>query len=124
MNWLIIIILLLLVLLAYSVIFLGSPTIWDVIDVVISLTAITGLFAFAYKKQIATPKFWFIMLITIIVWDIIYNVLLAEYLDVAQQISQDIETNLVDIILGYLLIIPEYIALYLLAYKSEALWKK
>ena len=64
------------------------------------------------------------MLITIIVWDIIYNVLLAEYLDVAQQISQDIETNLVDIILGYLLIIPEYIALYLLAYKSEALWKK
>ena len=39
-------ILLLLVLLAYSVIFLGSPTIWDVIDVVISLTAITGLFAF------------------------------------------------------------------------------
>ena len=117
-------ILLLLLLLAYTAIFMGMPSIWDLLDSFISLVAITGLFSYAYKKRILTPKFWSIVFVTIIAWDFTYNLILTDYLGVAQQIEQDYKSSIATKLASLALVIPEYIALYLLAFNSDLLWKK
>lgn len=116
-------ILLLLLLLSYAAIFTGAPSIWDVFDIIISLAAITGLFAYAYKKKVLTAKFWSITFLVIIAWDLTYNLVLSEYLGVAQNISGSRDASPIQTLVGLALVMPEYIALYLLAFKSDTLWK-
>jgi hypothetical protein len=100
------------------------PSIWDLLDSIISLVAITGLFSYAYKKRMLAPRFWTVVFITIIAWDFTYNLILTDYLGVAQQIVQDYESSIATKLVGLALVIPEYIALYLLAFKSDSLWKQ
>ena len=115
---------LLILLIGYAVIFLGSPSIWDFLDVIISLIAISGLFSYAYQKKILSCNFWKAWLFVIFFWDIIYNLLLSQIFGLAQNISFDIEKlSIMEMIISWVLIIPEYIALYLLGFKSSDFWE-
>ena len=108
----------------YTQIFSGTPSVWDALDLMFSAIAVTGLFAYAYKEQIINPKFWSIWFVVIIVWDLLYNLILTKYLGVAQQLEPNANISNIAIIVGFLFLIPEYYALYYLAYRSEKLWNK
>jgi len=107
----------------YYLLFTGTPTIWDKLDLVFTAFAVTGLFAYAYKEVIFNQKFWSFWLILIVAWDLVYNILLTSYFGVAQQFEPRQELNIIEILIGYLFIVPEYLALYLLAFHSETLWQ-
>ena len=109
---------------AYGILFTYAPTIWEVIDLIISTVALVGLYLYAYKKKLLNPKFWASWLSLLITWDLIYNLLLSEYLGIAQKFEGSEEGTITELVISWLFILPEYIALYLLSFKSENLWKK
>lgn len=114
-----------LIVLAYALIFSVSPSISDLLDVIISLVALTGLYCYAYKYKLLSAKFWRTWLCVILVWDVIYNIFLTHYLGVAQQLTVGAsESTLLEILFGYLFFVPEYIALYLLGFRSSDLWAR
>lgn len=118
-------ILLILLLIAYSAILMAMPSVWDFIDPIFSLIALAGVFAYGYKKKLFSANFWRIWLLVIISWDLTYNILLTDYLGVAQQLrSITEEETFYEELFSWVLIIPEYIALYLLGFKSVALWRQ
>ncbi|MGZ4851006.1 MAG: hypothetical protein ACXV2C_06475, partial [Candidatus Bathyarchaeia archaeon] len=109
---------------AYAMILGASPAVWDILDLIFSFIALTGVFAYGYKKKLLSAKFWKYWLVAIILWDVIYNVILTNYLGLAQQIDTGNGVSpLVETLSGWILVIPEYIALYLLAFRSNGLWK-
>ena len=118
-------VLFLLLIIAYAMILTTSPTFWDILDPIVSFVALAGVFAYAYKKKIFSANFWKTWFVVIIIWDLTYNIVLTEYLGVAQDIGSSLEEGTpIDHILSILIIIPEYIALYLLGVKSPDIWNK
>jgi len=116
--------LLILLLIVYGMILGTSTAVWDILDLIFSSTALAGVFAYGYKKKFLSAKFWKYWLVAIILWDVIYNVILTSYLGLAQQINtENGVSSLVETLLAWILIIPEYIALYLLVFRSNGLWK-
>ena len=95
-------------------------TIYDSADIAISLIALTGLFGYAFTKKIHSQTLWRIWLFVIVIWDLFYNIYLTAILGVAQGGET---CNITEILIGFIFIFPEYIALYKYGYKSTALWK-
>ena len=91
----------------------------DVIDTVIWTYALSGVYCFIYQRSFLNPSIWNISLIVIIIWDLIYSFYLYN--------KDPIDLNITTILLmsaGFIfLVLPEYFALYLLANRSEHLWK-
>jgi len=72
------------------------------------------------SKKIYEKKLWKIWFAVIILWDLTLNLLLTHTLGVTQS---DCELSFVEHIPAYLIILPEYIALYLYGYRSIDLWE-
>lgn len=103
----------LLVLLAYALIFSGTPNIWDYIDVFESTIALMGLFSYAFKKHLFPPAFWKYGLFIFIGWDITYSFVLSSFLEVAQQTdNSDSSSELIGQLIGWGVVIPAYFAIY------------
>lgn len=99
---------------AYYDIFSESAKIQDILDIPVSLVALVGLFGYAYKKKIGKRKFWQFWLLLLITWDILYNFFLKKYPDIpAGWLAA-----------GYLLFLPEYIALYKYSFTQRFQWNQ
>ncbi len=99
---------------AYVIIAIDGLTVFDVMDIPISIIALIGLYGFAFKKKIFVKEFWKLWAFVIVLWDISYNFFLATYPDVSK-----FETAMV-----LLILLPEYVALSLYAYFPTTLWKE
>jgi hypothetical protein len=108
-----------LLLIAYFDIFRTGATLFDFVDVIISLIALLGLFGYSFQRKIYEKKLWQIWLFVIIIWDVIYNLLLTHTLGVAQN---SIKLSLGGYIFNMLTLLPEYFALYFYGYQSSDLW--
>jgi hypothetical protein len=114
----------LLLLFAYYDFISKGITIYDFADIVISLTALTGLLGYSFSKKIHSQTLWRIWLLVIVIWDLFYNLYLTAILGVAQGVSQGGENvTIVEMLIAFIFTFPEYVALYLYGYKSTALWE-
>jgi len=88
--------------------------IYEFIDILISLVGIIGLFGFVFSHPILFQTFWKLVFIIFLFWDIIISML---YFD---EIFN--ESGFLLKIFFFILIVPEYVALYLYGYKSKEIW--
>jgi len=93
---------------------------FDYIDAILSFVAIWGAIKIAFiTKKPLFPKFWKYFFPIYIGWDLIYNFLISFYLQLGQQLP-DNTINFNTLIVSFLLILPEYYCLFLLAnYKNR-----
>jgi hypothetical protein len=113
-------ILLFLLLFSYADIMYKVATFFDYADIIISLIALLGLFGYSFQRKIYARKLWSTWFIVIIIWDVVHNMFITKLLGLAQN---NIQFGLAEYLLGMLIVLPEYIALYLYGYKSTDLWK-
>ena len=104
----------------YGVLIWEGIEVRDIVDMLISLVALIGVFGYAYKRKIISEDLWRVWFFVIIGWDIFYNLVLEDFTEFSEFTT--IEISIV-IIIMLILIIPEYIALFLYGFRSEALWK-
>jgi hypothetical protein len=91
----------------------------DVLDIPISLIALVGVFGYAYKRKIIGERFWQFWLFVAIGWDILVHGALEDFSDLGEISTIEIGIGLA---VAALLILPQYIALYLYGFRSTALW--
>ena len=107
-----------LLLVLYAITFSGSVMgVVHYLDVPISLVALVGVYGYAFKRPIGHHNFWKIWFCLIVLWDAFYNLVLPE-----PAVFQP--ADLVAILIGYGIIIPGYIALYLYGFRSQRLWER
>lgn len=87
----------------------GIGGIWGIIDLLISIVALAGLFLYAYKKSFLNSAFWKAYLPLFIIWDFTYNLIIEP--SVSGTTFEPIA------LVGFLFLVPIYIALYLYAFR-------
>ena len=108
------------VLSAPAVLMSTHPTVFDYIDLVTSVTAALGLIGFAFRKAIGTEAFWRTAFPVLAVWEVAYNVLIAQVLDLAQR---GIEGGLVAWFAGPAVFGVAYFGLFHYAYRRHDFWQ-
>jgi hypothetical protein len=93
-------------------------TIFDYIDIPISLCALTGFIAYAFEFPIGTPKFWKRFLVVVVSWDLLYNGVLCYCLHMGQRWNPE-PITLQLLFANFLIFIPEYYALYLFGQSNQ-----
>jgi len=112
----------LVVLLAFYHPSVGFPRIWEVLNLVIDVIAIVGLYGFCWEKRILARLFWRGFLPICMIWTVLY-----------QHFIPDIQKvyvapypgwfELADRIFSLLMAILLFVALYLYAFKRSKLWE-
>lgn len=85
----------------------------DFLDYLLWAIALLGVWAYSYQKKIFSRQFWKYFLPTIFFWDVLIS---------HREIKSDpglLESMFLVIIILLLFLIPEYLALYRYAYKSD-----
>lgn len=100
----------------------------DIIDLLISVIALLGLYAFCWNKKILNQVFWKIFFLATIVWAIISTYILPLPPQLVEKITERGMTISQPIIylsatFGLILTLPLFLALYSYAFKSEGIWK-
>ena len=114
--------LVILILLGYPQMLCSGPTVWEIVDMLVTPLAIVGLYGYAYKKQIIHQSLWKVWVFVVILWDVAYNVVLSGLLGVTLYGHLFEEMSLPCIALNWTVIAPTYVALYLYGYRSDSLW--
>jgi hypothetical protein len=96
------------------------PTVFDYVDLVTSVTAAVGLIGFAFRKTIGREAFWRTAFPVLVVWEVAYNVLISQVLDLGQH---GIEGDTVAWILGPAVFVVAYFGLFHYAYRRHDLWQ-
>lgn len=78
-------------------------------DLIISIPSLAGFFLFAYKKIFLTAKFWQPYFIIYVLWDCFFNLILGPRIDN--------DFSWVTAFIGFVIIFPMWIALYLYAFR-------
>ncbi len=84
-------------------------------DLLFSGVGLTGLFAFAFRKRVLRPWVWVVWAVLLPVWDLLFSFVLDRSTD---ETGGAVETALV-----FLLVVPEYIALWRYAHSSNEIWR-
>lgn len=84
--------------------FTGQFRIWERIDLSVSLGALAGLFLYAYKHRCLNRTVWSIYLVVYVIWDFSYNLAIIPFILY--------EGDIMETVLGFLFVLPLYIALY------------
>jgi hypothetical protein len=84
------------------------------------LASLAGLFGFVFTKPILSPPVWLPVLAAVVVADVAYPYLTA--IDLSAGMSRDV--YIVASAIGWLLSIPNYVALYLYAKPGNPIWKR
>ena len=103
---------------AYAVLVFLGPSIYDLVDIPISLIALLGVFGFAFKRAWIGRRFWKSWLVVMLAWDFFYNVAVARMLGVVDYRT----VSPVEAAITLALLVPFYSALFLYGYRSEKLW--
>ena len=100
---------------------MGPVSAIKTIDIPLSLTALAGLFGFAYQRSILMKIFWKVLLPVVVVWDLIANFLWNGVSGLRDFAWFEI---VFVIAVYYVLFLAEYVALYLYGFRSEKIWNK
>ena len=95
------------------------PTVFDVLDAPMAITALVGVLGFASRTRVLSPGFWRVFMPALVAWDITYNLVLAEQLDLA---LRSVESSAWDLAVGVGFLTPMYVALFLYGYRSQVIW--
>jgi len=106
---------------AYGAIIWEGLEVRDAIDIPISLIAVIGVFGYAYKRRIVSEDLWRVWFFVIIGWDIFNSLVLEDFTEFDEFTAIEISIGIIFVLI---LIIPEYIALFLYGFKSETLWRR
>jgi len=82
-------------------------------NVLISLIALIGLYGYAYQTPLSKIKIWNVWFFLIIIWDL-YDLFIS---------FEDKNLTITFVVISYVFLIPEYIALYFYGYRSSHLWE-
>ena len=96
-----------------------SPTVFDVLDVPMAITALVGVLGFVSRTRVLSPGFWQVFMPALVAWDITYNLVLAGQLDLA---LRSVESSAGDLVVGVAFLAPMYVALFLYGYRSQVIW--
>ena len=96
-------------------------TVYDLVESLISLTAIVGLYGFVYQKPIAAPLFWKVVwMLLMLSW--ILSFFAAKNAEMIEKFG--LTKSAIIIILIAALAVPTLIGLYRYSFRSAALWNK
>lgn len=85
----------------------------------IPIVPLAGLYGYAYQKRIIGAIFWKIWLFLILILEVVYHITAGRKI-----LSQhDIVLAIMLRSVLFLIMVPEYIALYFYAFKSRELWE-
>jgi len=103
------------VLLTFEITDTETLEIMDFLDYFFWAIALVGVFGYCYGKKLLTQKFWKTYLPFVVIWD-----LFISYTEIHNdpEFSDPILLSVV-IILGLIIILPEYIGLYQYGYKTN-----
>ena len=116
-----------LIALAYALVFLAEGVRWmqalDVVDTGATAVGLAGLFAYAYRRRLASTAFWKGWLPLQVGWDLLV-LLQLEPLGLMYQFAEtDPSSAVADTIIGILLLLPLYFALFRYAFRSPEIWQ-
>jgi hypothetical protein len=95
---------------------------FDVVDMIVTLVAMVGLFGFAYRRRLANAVFWRRWLPIQVAWDIVVVVFLAQ-IGLAHQVPGAGERSATfDLTVQLVFLLPLYIALFRYGFRSPELW--
>lgn len=107
--------------LSYFDTFMLGMSIADIFDIPITLISTIAFFGYVYKKPFLNSLFWKRWFYIMITWDVFYGVLILDYSEFS---NISISEAFAMVMIGLVLILPLYIAIYLYGYKSIELWEK
>ena len=107
----------------YSILMKASPTMWDYLDMIISVGALMGFIGFAFEFRIISVNLWKVYFFLGIGWDIFYGIIIVKLFDLSVHLPNWEKTTWTNVAVSFALIIPEYIGLFLYGYKSGPLWE-
>ena len=96
-------------------------TVYDLVESLISLIAVVGLYGFVYQKPIAARTFWkFVWILLLLTW--IWSFFAAKNTEMIEKFGLAKGALIIILIAG--LAVPSLIGLYLYSFRSVALWNK
>jgi hypothetical protein len=81
--------------------------------------SLVGVFGFAFSKAIGRSEVWKVWLPLAVIWEL--GIFAYDYVYESERL--DLWLTVLVVLTVAVLIIPQYVALYLYAYRSEPLWK-
>jgi hypothetical protein len=103
---------------------LGSFQLVDLLDFAFVSVGLAGLFGYACRHPIGSPRLWKLWFPFQIAWDTSVELIFAP-LGLAHVIGSAAETpSTLETALGYLFLAPFYIALYRYGFRSAELWPR
>ena len=96
-----------------------SPTVFDVLDVPVAITALVGVLGIVSRTRVLSRGFWRVFMPVLVAWDITYNLVLAGQLDLA---LRSVESSAWDLVVGVGFLTPMYVALFLYGYRLQVIW--
>ena len=99
----------------------GFSRVWEIIDVILMLIAMIGLFGFCWQKRWISVIFWKIFFCGYIVWNIFQQYILPWPQVVQEAMEKDIGglSQPVVATINITIFIPLFIALYFYAFKNK-----
>lgn len=101
----------------------GTMRAWDIIDFIVFIPSIAGLFGFCWSKRLLNQQFWKSFFIVCIVWNIYYQYFVPMPQVMDEFLNKGMSQSLLATI-TWIPFIPMVIALYLYGFKKEKLWKE
>ena len=94
-------------------------TIWDYVDIPMTIGALAGVYGYAFGARWARPWVWMAMLVAILLWDLVYNFVLRTF----EHWGVQDQTGLFMLLgFGFVVFLPEYVALYLYGRSRDPIW--
>jgi len=103
-----------------SYIWQGLERVYEFIDVVIFAIALTGLYGYAWGKNIFSQGYWKIFFFIMILWNIYYHYFIPPPSKVAESLNGQSPQSAATI--GLIMFIPLFIAIYSYGYRRDDLW--
>lgn len=99
----------------------GSPSAWELIDLISFGVAIIGLFGFCWQKKLLGELFWRVFPVAFLVWNVFYQYFLPRLQDPPDlvELPQPIVATI-----ELIPFVPLIVALYLYGFKRTQLWKE
>lgn len=91
--------------------------VFNVVDYATWILSLAGVFGYAYSRALLHKRFWQVWLPLAVGWDLL--ALIRQY---TANPGADLAPLVFVLFIVAILFVPEYVALYLYGYRSDALW--
>jgi len=99
----------------------GFPRVWEVVDLLINILVLAGIFGLAWERKIFTGWFWRIFLLICFVWTVFYHYVLPD-IPIVNEAPYPASFELVDTVFSMSVNVLAFSALYLYAFRRNEFW--